>query len=444
MTADEAATAAARYEAAAVRGTIDSTENVLARNAALRSAAARRAALTPGLRRQLAAIAPEERATWLGRTTAGVRTIPDSVLLPDASRMSAAETALMGKVNPVGVNPAGAFAAANNAAPNPFGSAVGERPIAAALSNVGESAALGESAAVAGARAAGMRGLATGFGARAGLANVTLGSAAGGLIAAPIAGGLADRLNVGGKNSLIDQFVTGAAGGAVGAGLASKNPLGALAGAVVGGVGNVGYNALFHNGSKKSPDVDPQQRLDQAMSLARLSPESRRDLMTGIELQILASGESNPKKVAALRAATINQVIGQVSGVAKSEKAAAKTNALNMAAQKSIADMVGPSLTQQSALSSGQSARFRGLAAQAPNDAYRNALLAQADQVDAMSARNNAAYASNMAFLPQSTAMQRFIDQQDAYARQVTQAAMQKALTGGGGGQTLQSVAAAK
>lgn len=81
-----------------------------------------------------------------------------------------------------------------------------------------------------------------------------------------------DRLNVGGANSLADQFLTGAAFGG-GQGLAA-GPWGAAIGAPVGGLANVAYNALGTPFSgEKEEAAKPEEVLANAIDTASIPPE---------------------------------------------------------------------------------------------------------------------------------------------------------------------------
>ncbi len=142
---------------------------------------------------------------------------------------------------------------------------VGSAPIAAeaasplaAMAGGAGGALAGDAAAAGGGRIASLLGLesAGGAGLLGGMSKTRLGlQGFAAATTAPVAGKLADKINVGGKNSIWDQFTTGAAAGGVGGGIAGAGTgpgalLSAGAGALIGGVGNVLGNQLGWWGAK--------------------------------------------------------------------------------------------------------------------------------------------------------------------------------------------------
>lgn len=118
-------------------------------------------------------------------------------------------------------------------------------------------------------------------------------------LAGGVGANLVDQLNVGGNDSPVDQFLTGAAfGGGTGAAFGG---LGAAIGAPVGGAINVLGNTLGLWGNDKGEDApDPVTVLATAMDTAGLTPEYEEAILQTYETQMALADrlEGDAKKQA--------------------------------------------------------------------------------------------------------------------------------------------------
>ena len=195
--------------------------------------------------------------------------------------------------------------------------------------------------------------------ARAGFGNATAGGTLGAGLASSLAGHAADSLDLGGKNSTVDQFATGAAGGGAFGGVITKNPIGALIGAGVGGVGNVAYNKFFGKknetpGTLVSSLDDATAKLDQYAAAYELDDETRQKLQSQLALQgrllavqpgdtFIGPDGKKVKKVDALDS-TFKALLSSIPALQEQATVNKQTEQSRLAAQARIASLLEPEL----------------------------------------------------------------------------------------------------
>jgi hypothetical protein len=247
---------------------------------------------------------------------------------------------------------------------------------------------------------------------------------AGGL-AATLAGMGVDRLNIGGANSILDQAATGAAAGGT-FGTVVGGPFGGLIGAGVGGVGNVGYNkvadALWRKDKPKPAQIIDTNRatLAEAMATYNLSAEQRSQLMAQYDVALIAAGKSDKKRAEASSTAA-TQLLGAMPQYVQGLYGAAQQRRNDQSQTAALQQWVQPQLAQQQAAAEVQAASYRELAGAARNDAEARYFTLMADNALRSAANQGVAFSSQLAMLPQSTALARQQQEQDAIAAQLAQ-----------------------
>lgn len=247
--------------------------------------------------------------------------------------------------------------------------------------------------------------IAEGLTPKAALGRLALGATAGQLGASMIV----DPLNIGGANSAADRFATGATFGAgLGAAVGNVIPIpgvgagiGALAGAGIGGLGNV-IMGMFDDNSKADQTKGNQKRmsgLNGLMETAGLTDNQRQKYMAqyNTQLEILrGQGKDSASNVAKLLDAT-EQQISKVAG-SNSGKLTSKDM---VALQAAIGQYMQPLIQQQQSSGDVAAQLYNQMAGNMSDSAMANLVRGQAAgykaQADALSAAYMAAAQSQPA-----------------------------------------------
>lgn len=168
----------------------------------------------------------------------------------------------------------------------------------------------------------------SGAGVLGGLGKARFGLQAGtGLMVGGTAGSLVDKANVGGSNSILDQFTTGAAAGGIAGGIAGAGTgpgalLSAGAGALIGGVGNVLGNQTGLWGAKKNPGANTDtmdlavSKLMNAFDNAGLAGDIPQELIRAVRAQApLYSGKGGKTQLNA----DVDSLIAQLPALAQQQ-----------------------------------------------------------------------------------------------------------------------------
>lgn len=289
----------------------------------------------------------------------------------------------------------------------------------------GESAALGAVEGAAGrSGAARLAGLAPGLSSPLRMTGAT--------IAAPIAGNLMDRLDVGGHNSLLDQAATGGAAGAT-AGAFIGGPLGAAVGGVAGAGLNVGYNKVRDwlggggggdkGGGQKAADALAKDRSDlqgtMISAFNQLGIDPRQQSQFSAQISLAGMLEKDPKKAAALERATAAQLLAALPQYAQQTQQAQRQQAGDQAYLSSAQQFVKPYLDMQQTNSALAAQNYRDMAAKARTPLEKQAYEQQASLAELNGARAQAQFAQQLAGAPYQMATARQQQENDARMAQV-------------------------
>lgn len=416
------AAAAALNTDGITRGTSASIRNLATQGQASRAGLLRAAvSRNPSAALQAATVSP----------TAAAPVIPNIPVAPEL-RLAQAMQGAAGRAGvpniPVGFSPAsrayildrgsraqGAMSRIPTLSPQGPTSAVGLADDAARAAGRGRLAALGQT-----------------FRPRGGAAGVGLAS----LAATPVAMGV-DRLNIGGRNSALDQFATGAAfGGTAGA---AFGPWGAAFGAGVGGLGNLGFNAVrrfFGGGGGGDGDkadkamASARSALEEAFDLYGADNNIRRSFTAQLETARLAAGDDPKKQRAAVEAAQ-QQLLAQLPQYVSATNAAAAQQVQDRAWQESIQRFAAPYLEQQRAAYEAQALQFEQLADRvaATNPAEADMYRFYAANARQAGASAGASFAAQVLMMPQLEAQRQAQEQQSALYNMVAQQAQAQAVS---------------
>jgi len=223
-----------------------------------------------------------------------------------------------------------------------------------------------------------------------------LGVLGGGLTAGTLAGAGVGALNLGGKESAVDRFSTGAAFGApIGAAIGNVIPfpvvgagIGALAGGAIGGVGNV-VRGIFEDNDKADMTRSNQKRMNNIDSLfetAGLTPNQMAQYRAQFDTGMAILGDKpKPSDVATL----LTQLETQVQKTAGTN--AGKLTSKDMVAlQAAIGQYMQPIIQQQQASGDVAAQLYNDMAGNMGSSAMANLVRGQAAgykaQADALSA----------------------------------------------------------
>ena len=227
-----------------------------------------------------------------------------------------------------------------------------------------------------------------------------------GLTGGQLAGAGIGALNIGGKESAFDRFATGAAFGApIGAAIGNVIPIpvvgagiGALAGAGIGGVGNV-VRGIFEDNDKAAMTRSNQKRanrIDSLFETAGLTPNQMAQYRAQFDTGMSILGDNpKPSDVAAL----LTQLETQVQKTAGTNTG--KLTGKDMVAlQAAIGQYMQPLIQQQQ--QSGQLAAnmYNQMAGNMNNSALADQMRAQAANAQAQSDRMTAAYMGQAQSIP--------------------------------------------
>lgn len=218
---------------------------------------------------------------------------------------------------------------------------------------------------------------------------------------------IVDPLNIGGANSAVDRFGTGALTGAgIGAGIGSILPTGittaagAGIGALVGGTANV-IMGMFDDNSKADQNKKNQKRmsgLNSLMDTGGLTDNQRQQYMAqyNTQLEILrANGQDSPSNVAKLLDAT-EQQISKVAGT----NAGKLTSKDMVALQAAIGQYMQPLIQQQQMSGDIAAQLYNQMANNMGDSAMANLVRGQAAGYKAQADRLSAAYMAQAQSIP--------------------------------------------
>jgi hypothetical protein len=221
---------------------------------------------------------------------------------------------------------------------------------------------------------------------------------------------IVDPLNIGGKNSGVDRFLTGATTGAgVGAGIGSIIPIpgistavGAGIGALLGGTANT-IKGWFDDRGMTEVSKKNQQRyvgLTGLMDTAGLTQRQREALMSQYNTQMQLVGDDT--KAQKLLLDSLEQ---QVVGLAGSNPYQVTGQDL-IGLQAQIQDYMRPLQERMSATSSGLAAAYNNIASQMQSPQLADAMRLQGANVQAAADRQILANAQSASSLPASYGLQ--------------------------------------
>lgn len=253
-----------------------------------------------------------------------------------------------------------------------------------------------------------------------------------------------DRLNVGGGDSVADQFATGAVFGGLSGG--AFGGVGALVGAPVGGALNVLGNAvgLWGNEKPDEPDANPVEIIATAMQTANLDAQTTEDILTTYDT-LMALAEQQPEGDA--RDAARQQAFDQTSAMvlsAMQQQQAQNDMASSMAspdllALQAQASQIFQPLAEDIRGSAGLYAQaMAGIRDNLPPE-YRAIADATVSRELSSADRLANAYQAQAALTPVVQRLTQYQQDQQAFANQLfqqQQAQMAAMQAGGGAGQT--------
>jgi hypothetical protein len=221
---------------------------------------------------------------------------------------------------------------------------------------------------------------------------------------------IVDPLNIGGKNSALDRFATGATFGAgLGAGIGNVIPIpgvgaaiGAGAGALIGGTANT-IKGWFDDRGMTDVSKKNQQRyvgLTGLMDTAGLTQRQREALMSQYNTQMQLVGDDT--KAQKLLLDSLEQ---QVVGLAGSNPYQVTGQDL-IGLQAQIQDYMRPLQERMSATSTGLAAAYNNIASQMQSPQLADAMRLQGTNVQAAADRQILANAQSASSLPASYGLQ--------------------------------------
>jgi len=221
---------------------------------------------------------------------------------------------------------------------------------------------------------------------------------------------IVDPLNIGGKNSGLDRFLTGATTGAgIGAGIGSIIPIPGISTAVGAGVGALAggtFNTIkgwFDDRGMTEVSKKNQQRyvgLTGLMDTAGLTQRQREALMSQYNTQMQLVGDDT--KAQKLLLDSLEQ---QVVGLAGSNPYQVTGQDL-IGLQAQIQDYMRPLQERMSATSSGLAAAYNNIASQMQSPQLADAMRLQGSNVQAAADRQILANAQSASMLPASYGLQ--------------------------------------